>query len=72
MKVNLYFNSVLVKRTRIENKAQYNQIYKVTLIGKKKYFGSNLVTLNLKPIKLISATDDEIDLNCDVYEGADL
>ena len=72
MKINLYFNSVLVKRTRIENKAPYNQIYKVTLIGKKKYFGSNLVTLNLKPIKLISATDEEIDLNCDVYEGADL
>lgn len=72
MRINLYYNSILIKRTRIENKAQYNQIYKVTLFGKKKLFGANVVTINLKPIKLLSATDKEIDLNCVVYEGADL
>ena len=72
MKVHLYYNSTKVKTVRIKDNEIWNKNYKVTIIGKKRYFGANIITLILKPVKLLRSTDASLDLNCIVYEGADI
>ena len=32
----------------------------------------NFVTLILRPVKLLNSTDKSLDLNCIVYEGAEI
>jgi hypothetical protein len=72
MKINLYYNSTKVKTVRIKDGAEWRDDYKVTIIGQKRYFGSNFITLILRPVKLLRSTDKSLDLNCIVYEGADI
>ena len=72
MKVHLYYNSTKVKTVRIKKGADWKQNYKVTIIGHKRYFGSNVITLILKPVKVLYSSDKSLDLNCIVYEGAEI
>lgn len=72
MKINLYFNSTKVKTVRIKEGTEWNRDYKVTIIGHKRYFGANIITLILRPTRLLNSTDKCLDLNCIVYEGAEL
>lgn len=72
MKIHLYYNSTKVKTVRIKEGTDWKQDYKVTIIGKKRYFGANIITLILRPIKLLRSTDKSLDLNCIVYEGAEI
>lgn len=72
MKVHLYYNSTKVKTVRIKEGTDWKQDYKVTIIGKKRYFGANIITLILRPVKLLRSTDKSLDLNCIVYEGAEI
>lgn len=72
MKVHLYYNSTKVKTVRIKEGTNWKQDYKVTILGKKRYFGANIITLILRPVKLLNSTDKSLDLNCIVYEGADI
>ena len=72
MKVNLYYNSTKVKAVRIKKEANWKRDYKVTIIGKKRYFGANLITLILRPVKVLYSSEKSLDLNCIVYEGADI
>lgn len=72
MKINLYYNSTKVKSVRIRKGTDWRKDYKVTIVGFKRYFGSNFVTLILRPVKLLNSTDKSLDLNCIVYEGAEI
>ena len=72
MKVHLYYNSTKVKTVRIKKGADWNHNYKVTIIGHKRYFGSNVVTLILKPETVLYSSDKSLDLNCSVYKGAEI
>ena len=72
MKVHLYFNSTKVKTVRIKETSEWKKDYKVTIIGKKRYFGSNFITLILRPVRLLHSTEKSLDLNCIVYEGAEI
>lgn len=72
MKIHLYYNSTKVKTVRIKNGAEWKQDYKVTIIGHKRYFGANIITLILRPVKLLKSTEKSLDLNCIVYEGAEI
>ena len=72
MKINLYYNSVKVKSVKIKYETDWKKDYKVTIWFKKKYFGSNKITLVLRPMKLLAFKEGEIDLNCVVYEGAEI
>lgn len=72
MRVYLYYNSTKVKSVRIKKGTDWKQDYKVTIIGKKRYFGANIITLILRPVKLLRSTDKSLDLNCIVYEGAEI
>lgn len=72
MKIHLYYNSTKVKTVRIKEGTDWKQDYKVTIIGKKRYFGANIITLILRPVKLLRSTDKSLDLNCIVYEGAEI
>lgn len=72
MKVHLYYNSTKVKSVRIKDNEIWKRDYKVTIIGKKRYFGANIITIILRPVKLLKSTDKSLDLNCVIYEGADI
>lgn len=70
MKVNLFYNNVYVTTQRIKKGEDYKRDYKVTILGKKKLFGLSLITIWLRPVTLLNVSDKEIDLNCEVYNGA--
>lgn len=72
MKVHLYYNSTKVKTVKIKEGTEWKQDYKVTIIGKKRYFGSNFITLILRPVRLLHSDDKSLDINCIVYEGVDI
>ena len=72
MKVHLYYNSTKVKTVKIKDSENWNKNYKVTIIGKKRYFGANIITLILKPVRLMATNEKSLDLNCIVYEGAEI
>ena len=72
MKIHLYYNSTKVKTVRIKNEAEWKRDYKVTILGKKRYFGANIITVILRPVKLLNSTEKSLDLNCIIYEGADI
>lgn len=72
MKVHLYYNSTKVKSVRIKKGTDWNQDYKVTIFGKKRYFGANIITLILRPQRVLHSTEKNLDLNCIVYEGVEI
>lgn len=72
MKVNLYYNSTKVKTTKLKKGADWKKDYKVTIIGQKRYFGANIITLILRPVKVLHSSEKCLDLNCIVYEGAEI
>lgn len=72
MKIHLYYNATKVKTVKIKNGEDWKRDYKVTIIGKKRYFGSNIITLVLRPLKILNSTDKSLDLNCVVFEGVDI
>lgn len=50
----LYYNGILVKKIRIhENEAPSQNSYVVRVWGKKNIFGSNKVTVILRPVELL-------------------
>lgn len=70
MKINLFYNNIYIKSVRIKNTESYERIYKIRVIGKRKIFGLNNITIWLQPTRVINIADKEIDLNCTIYEGA--
>lgn len=72
MRINLYYNSTKVKTVRIKKGADWKRDYKVTIVGKKRYFGAHIITLILRPQRLLHSSDKCLDLNCIVYEGAEI
>ena len=72
MKVRLYFNFIKVKTVRIKEGVDWNQVYRVTVWGKKKMFGYHRAEVVLKPVKLLRSEDDGIDIETRIYEGADV
>ena len=70
MKINLFYNNIYIKSVRIKNTESYERIYKIHIIGKRKTFGLNNITIWLQPTRVINISDKEIDLNCTIYEGA--
>ena len=72
MKVHLYYNSTKVKSVRIKKGADWKQDYKVTIFGQKRYFGANIITLILRPQRVLHSTEKSLDLNCIVYEGVEI
>lgn len=72
MKVNLYFNFIKVKSVKIKDVDKWKEDYKVTIWFKKRFFGSNKVTVILRPVKLLHSTDKCLDIEARIYEGADI
>lgn len=72
MKIHLYYNSTKVKTVRIQKGTDWKRDYKVTIIGQKRYFGANIITLILRPVRVLNSSDKSLDLNCIVYEGAEI
>jgi hypothetical protein len=70
MKINLFYNNIYIKSVRIKNTESYERIYKIHVIGKRKIFGLNNITIWLQPTRVINISDKEIDINCTIYEGA--
>jgi hypothetical protein len=78
MKINLFFCGRKVKTIkRKEPVSNWNEVikknYKVTIIGHKDIFRKFIVTIYLQPTKLLAdPTDKEVNLNCELYGGADI
>lgn len=76
MKINLYFGGRKVKTVkRKEPVSNWNEVikrdYKVTIIGHRDIFRKFIVTVFLRPVKLLNdPTDKEVNLNCELYGGA--
>lgn len=57
-KLYLYYNGILIKKIRIkEDEAPSENSYVVKVYGKKHIFGSNNVTVILRPVELLK-TDE--------------
>ena len=72
MLINLYFNFIKVKTVWIKNVDDWKKDYKVTVWFKKRFFGSNKVTVVLRPVKLLHSTDKCLDIETRIYEGASI
>ena len=78
MKINLFFCGRKVKTIkRKEPVSNWNEVikknYKVTIIGHKDIFRKFIVTIYLQPTKLLAdPTDKEVNLNCELYGGANI
>lgn len=78
MKINLYFGGRKVKSVkRKEPVSNWKEVikkdYKVTIIGHKDIFRKFVVTVFLRPTKLLNdPTDKEVNINCELYGGADI
>lgn len=72
MLINLYFNFIKVKTVWIKNVDDWKKDYKVTVWFKKRFFGSNKVTVVLRPVKLLHSTDKCLDIETRIYEGANI
>lgn len=78
MKINLFFCGRKVKTINYkEEVSNWNEVikrdYKVTIIGHKDIFRKFIVTVFLRPTKLLNdPTDKEVNLNCELYGGANI
>lgn len=78
MKINLYFCGRKVKTLiRKEPVSNWDEVikknYKVTIIGHRDIFRRFIVTCYLTPTKLLAdPTDKEVNLNCELYGGANI
>lgn len=53
-KLNLYYNGVHIKTLKIdENTAPAEHVYFIRVYGKKSLFGSNIITLAVRPKVLL-------------------
>ena len=53
-KLYLYYNGILIKTLRIgKNEAPADNVYFIKVIGKKNIFGSNLVSIAVRPKVLL-------------------
>ena len=60
-KLYLYYNGMLVKKVRIhEQEAPSHNSYVVRVWGKKNIFGSNKVTVILRPVELLKNDDKNL------------
>ena len=77
MKINLYIGTRLVKSVKVKHFENWNEIikrdYKVTIYNQKDIFGKWKVTTILRPATLLMAPNEkEINLNCNIYGGANI
>lgn len=77
-KVNLYIGSRKVKTKILWNVNEFmpkliKQDYKVTLIGQKDIMNKFIATTFLRPVTLLNdPTNKEVNLNCNIYGGANI
>lgn len=58
-KLYLFYNGILIKKIKIEdNEAPANNVYFITVIGKKSVFGSNLVKIAVRPKVLLDNNEE--------------
>lgn len=59
-KLYLFYNGILIKKIKIEdNEAPANNVYFITVIGKKSVFGSNLVKIAVRPKVLLDNNEKD-------------
>ena len=58
-KLYLFYNGILIKKIKIEdNEAPADNVYFITVIGKKSVFGSNLVKIAVRPKVLLDNNEE--------------
>lgn len=59
-KLYLFYNGILIKKIKIEdNEAPADNVYFITVIGKKSVFGSNLVKIAVRPKVLLDNNEKD-------------
>ena len=56
----LFYNGILIKKVRInKEEAPANKVYFIRVYGKKKLFGSNIVSLAVRPKVLLDNNEEK-------------